>query len=321
LLLATLVLAQLVALRSLHYSKAWFTSVSLAEARAPRDPLRLGGLRWDVAPYVNAPSLAPMRALVRARCPGLTAVGTASCLSDLFAERFPHAPPRREFFEAGYSPASDLAAHLEGEPGHCVTRSGLLAATLLAAGFPARVVQLVPPQQEGGHNVAEVWDPASGWVFVDPTYGLLLDGARDQVSAAAALSAPWSAHLRVNAAVRPVARTRPNEAQALYWGGGNLLGGNVVYPDPWLYTRVGRKAAPTPFQGRFVIVGPRTLAVGIGQPLLHAGIALGLLALAVSLLWGLSPAALTATTSERDRAPAIDARTRHLDSPASRRSA
>lgn len=291
-----LAVVQLGTLRQLHYSKAWFSSVTVAEARSPRDPMSLGGLRWDVDLYASAPSLSPLRQLVRERCPGLGAVATARCLADLFAARFAHDPPRREFFDSTYAPAQDLAAHLAGEPGHCVTRSGLLAATLLAAGFPARVVQLVAAHTAGGHNVAEVWDPVEGWVVVDPTYGMLLDGGRDQVSAAAALSAPVAAHWHVDPSIRPVPHTRRNEGQAIYANGGHLLGGNVVYPDPWLYTRVGSKRAPYPFQGRFVIAGPRSLALGIGQPLLHGGIALCLLSLLGTLL-SLALRPVTARTS------------------------
>jgi hypothetical protein len=282
LLLAALVAGQLALLRQLPYSRAWFTAVTVDEAYAPGDPLALGDLRWDPAPYAAAPSLAPLRALVASQCPARDALGTASCLSDLFAARFAQGPPGREFFATSYDPTEDLASHLAGAPGHCVTRSGLLAAALLACGFPARVVQLVPASG-GGHNVAEVWDQARGWVFVDPTYRLTLDGAQGEMSAAAGLRSVDTARWRVNEAVRPIAGA-DKERKALFAEARILLGGNLVYPEPWLYTRVGHKHGPAPFQGRFVIVGRPTLTVGIGHRVLALGIVLSLLALAASLL-------------------------------------
>jgi hypothetical protein len=292
--LLALIAVQLLVLRHLHYSKAWLVHASVHEARAPRDPLALGDLHWDPAPYQRAASLAPLRALVADRCAGKGAVATAECLTDLFAEHFINGVPAREFFDAGYSPAADLAEHLGGAPGHCVTRSGLLAAALLSAGFPARVVQLLP-RTGGGHNVAEVWEPGRGWVFVDPSYRLSIDGTAGAASAAAALSRPERVRWRVNIALHPVVGV-PTEAQVIYGELRRLVGGHLVYPDPWLYTRVGHRAAPAPFQARFVVVGPPSFRLGIAQPLLHIGITLALIGLMGSLL--LAVAALDRPTIE-----------------------
>jgi hypothetical protein len=279
-----LVVVQLIALRRLEYSQARLVTVSMKEAGAPREPLKLGGLNWDPAPYAAAPSLAPLRALA-ARCRGLSPVATADCLSDLFADSFPHGRPTREFFEAAYSPAQDLAQHMAGAPGHCVTRSGLLVASLLAAGIPARVVQLLPPDRAGGHNVAEVWDStAKQWVLVDPTYRLVVEGARGLSSAAAALVAGPRARWQINNAGRVVPQARQQDDATLYSTARRLVSGHLIYPDPWLYTRVGRPSAPAPFQGRFVVVGPRSFQLGLAQPLLQGGTLLALLALVASLL-------------------------------------
>jgi hypothetical protein len=279
---AGLALGQLLALRQADYSKAWLLRATVEEARAPRDPLALGPLRWDPAPYQSAPSLAPLRNMVATHCAGLPAVATAECLADLFAQRFAHGVPAAEFFDARYSPADDLAAHLAGAPGHCVTRSGLLAAALLAAGIPARVVQL-RPLSGGGHNVAEVWDQANGWVYIDPTYRLTVEGMPGTTSAAASLRPKAHTRWRVNTAMREVAGTG-TETAFLYDNMDRLLGGHLVYPDPWAYTRVGRQLAPWPFQARFVVVGPLSLRLGLLQRLLHVGIALALLALATSVV-------------------------------------
>jgi hypothetical protein len=281
LVLAALGLVQVLALWRQGYSQAWFTGAGLSEARTPRDPMELGGLRWDPAPYTSATSLAPLRAFVRARCPGLGAVGTGNCLSDLFGQAFRHGAPPVEFFAPGYAPAAALAEHLGGAPGHCVTRSGLIAAALLASGFPARVVQFLP-ETGNGHNVVEAWEPASGWTLIDPTYRLQVTGAAG-LSAAAALAEPQVAQWRVNAAVRPVMNLRDQPVAEAIAIGRHLATGRIIYLDPWLYTRVGHKAAPPPFQARFVLVGGRTLDLGLGQPLLQAGILLCLAGLVVSL--------------------------------------
>jgi hypothetical protein len=284
--LTALLALQLLALRHFDYSKAWLARASLQEARIPRDPMALGDLHWDTARYQEAAALAPLRALVANHCPGKSAVDTAECLSDLFARRFAHGVPSREFFDRQYSPAAELAEHLAGTPGHCVTRSGLLAAAMLSAGFPARVVQLLPSIGLG-HNVAEVWDPSRGWVFVDPTYRVTSAGPPGASSAAAILGAPGEARWHSNTNVREAAALRA-DFEVVYANLRRLLGGHLVYPDPWLYTRVGHRSAPAPFQGRFVIVGPPSFRLGIAQPLLHIGITLTVLALVGAVLSALA---------------------------------
>jgi hypothetical protein len=284
LVLAGLLALQLAALRRLEYSRAWLASMGIGEARAAGTSLSLGGLRWEPDPYVAAPSLAPFRNLVAQHCPERGGVDTASCLGDLFSQRFAHGAPPIEFFAAGYVPTQALAEHLAGTPGHCVSRSGLLATALLASGFPARVVQLVP-HEGSGHNVVEVLDPGRGWVLMDPTYGFLIDAPGGH-AAVDALAAPHQVRWRFDPAMRPaVALPRTEAAQRA--SADRLITGDVVYPDPWLYTRVGRSSAPAPFQGRFLIVGRRSLALGLGQPLLQASSVLSLLALALMVAGGL----------------------------------
>jgi hypothetical protein len=284
LLLAGLLVAQLAALRRIEYSQAWLASVDLPQARAAGPSLELGGLRWDPRPYVAAPSLEPFRAVVARHCPGRSGVDTASCLGDLFSQRFVHGRPRIELFAAGYVPTEALAEHLAGAPGHCVSRSGLMATALLASGFPARLVQLVP-HVGGGHNVVEVLDPSRGWTFIDPTYGFLIDSPMGH-AALDALAAPGQVHWQFDPAMRPaVALPRTEAAQQA--NADRLISGDIVYPDPWLYTRVGRPSAPPPFQGRFLMVGRRTMELGIGQPLLQGGSALSALALVVAVVGAL----------------------------------
>src|SRR6266545_5495732 len=179
---------QLFLLRALPYSKCFLAPKTVEEALSEKDPLTLGDLNWHPGPYASAASLEPMRVIARAHCPGLSSFETATCLANFFAGRFPHGNPKREFFDSNYDPAKVLSNHLAGEPGHCVTRTGLLAATLLAMGIPARVVQIQPLDGSSGHNVLEIWDSKmGGWVLMDPTYSGSLDMANRH---AAAISLP-----------------------------------------------------------------------------------------------------------------------------------
>jgi hypothetical protein len=290
-LLALLVLpmaavAQVLLLRDLQYSKAALASVSLQEALQPADPLVLDGLRWHPEPYSRAPGLAPMRAMAREHCPGLSGFALGTCVSNVFAQRFSNGQPSREFFDRQHDPVAVFLGHMAGEPGHCVTRSGMLAATLLAAGTPARVAQILGGSDGFGHNVIEIWDQARGWRVMDPSFAGL-PVSPDGKTSAVDLTLPPFPHWQREPALRMVEGVDQQQALLAY-GEEHLRGARVVYPDPWLYTRVGSDSARFPFLGRFVLVGPRALSLGIGQPLLQAGIVLSVaawLAVAARLLW------------------------------------
>jgi len=223
-----------------------------------------------------------MRVIARAHCPGLSSFETATCLANFFAGRFPHGNPKREFFDSNYDPAKVLSNHLAGEPGHCVTRTGLLAATLLAMGIPARVVQIQPLDGSSGHNVLEIWDSKmGGWVLMDPTYSGSLDMANRH---AAPISLPMESitpRWQQEPALHKVLNVTLTDAQKFYTEQ-RLRTSNIVYPEPWLYTRVGKSIAPRPFQGQFVMVGSTSLRLGLGQRLLQSGILLTLVGLALT---------------------------------------
>jgi hypothetical protein len=271
--------AEILLLARLHYSKAWLQQVSLEQALAPQDPLVLGGLSWHPEQYLGNPRLAPFADLVRRHCSGLGPLETTRCLSDLLAARFPHGSPTEELFDPGFSPTAQLKRHLEGEPGHCVTRSGIIATALLASGIPGRMVQLIGEGK--GHNAVEVFDRDKGWIFFDPTYGGEFAETRDGRSAPALRKAggglPW-----IQSSVLPVAVAgAPAVGQLGYSGTSrDLLTGSLVYPEPWLYTRVGSKLAPSPFQATFLVVGERSWQLAFGRRVLY-GIILLTLALLV----------------------------------------
>lgn len=222
-------------------------------ARAPeRVGFEVGPLTWDVAAYERDARLGPLRRFLAEHCAGLDGLDAATCLSATFAATFAHGTPRREFVDAEYDPVTDLASHVAGAPGHCVTRTGLIAAILLSAGMAARQVQMAAPH----HNVFEVFDKRWGWVLVDPTFGAIFRTTAGPGSAAALArgdDGQWtqeipspSPHLQLE--FEP--NTGPRE---------------IHFSDPWLYTRSGKRAAHWPFRGLFVDAGARSWHGGLRQ--------------------------------------------------------
>src|SRR5437870_5298922 len=149
-LCAALVSTLLMALQLILLAMAPYSSCLLARAPLkaaldrPCPNFRLGPVEWHVSLYARDPHLEPLRAYFRSTCGRKTGAAAAIVLSDRFASRFAFGQSAREFFGRTYDPVTDLFAHIKGEPGHCVTRSGLTSAILLSAGIPARVVQLAP---------------------------------------------------------------------------------------------------------------------------------------------------------------------------------
>lgn len=65
--------------------------------------------------------------------------------------------------------------------------------------------------------------------------------------------------------------------------GSGMFNGHLIYPEPRLYTGVGEKKAPTPFNGQVTVVGGRSLRLALGHWLLEGSIAVTALALLVVL--------------------------------------
>jgi hypothetical protein len=279
--LATLAVA-LFGLKSLAYSRASLTVVSVDQLKSSGDSLILDGLSWRPTDYVGARELDPIRTDVRRHCPDMSAYQTASCLMDLFARQFPHGSPRREFFAVKFDPVANWKEHLAGAPGHCVTRSGMLATALLALGFPARVVQIVSREGQQGHNVAEVWQASGGWRIFDPSFSGSLQAQDGLTSAVGLITAPYP-RWQYDPGRAKVPGLNQTEALRAYAEDG-LRGAAIVYPEPWLYTRVGRSQASFPFHGRFLMLGPRSWKVGFGQTASRTVIVVSLLWLLVALV-------------------------------------
>lgn len=254
----SVVLASTVGLGMLPGRTSSHGRVEIAEASAAPQPggFHLDGLRWDLDRYRADPHLEPLRAFMRAACASRRGLDAAVCISDEFARRFPNSPPKHEFLDASYDPVTDLEVHLAGAPGQCTTRSSLEAAILLAAGVNARQVQITGAQ---GHNVLEVYDEQTGWVIFDPTFGAIYatpERPGRPVSVAEAVSQPTLVPTGVSLAPSPISEA-PHEI------------GEALFPDPWLYTRSGERAAHWPFRGRFIHVGAASFRYGRGQEILR----------------------------------------------------
>jgi Transglutaminase-like superfamily len=273
------------ALEKLPYSTSWIEHVHLADLKPQRpDPdFRLGSLRWEVTHYAVDPMLEPLREYYRSHANGKKGVEAARLITEGIASRSPIGEPSQEFVNPGFDPVASFLLQLGGEPGHCTTRSGSVAAVLLASGIPARVFQILPLDPDGhlradGHNVLEVWDEASGWSLVDPTIGGMLAG--DRVGARSAFEKMRNPDAFE---IFPDHQNAQYAATSSYY---HDLGSRycVLFPEPWLYIRSGDRSAPSPFRGRFVCVGPGHWQLGPAQKCLIAFIGLSMSYIATELV-------------------------------------
>ncbi len=249
----------------LPYRTAEIVRVDNASERPAADgAFRVGDLVWDTPRFAQDPSFEPMRSFFREHCPGLRGGPAAMCISDVFARTFPKGTPRSELFDPTYDPVADLSAHRGGEPGHCVTRSGLMSATLLSVGIPAKVVQLLGAGG-AGHTVMSVWDEVRGWVIYDPSFGVYVtvDG---QPRSATHLVAGSESLAPVAAGLTPGG---VDERGVLFYDTLRGPGLTILVPEPWLYMRAGAHHAHAPLRGRFALVGEGKWTIGPAQDALR----------------------------------------------------
>jgi len=240
-----LALSVLVVTKTLPYASFLIANTDTgAAASDPSHGFSIGSTRWEVAQFATAPGLGTFRRYFLETCGGQTGTQAAICLSQGFDRVFPAGTPRHEFLERHFDPVANFKAHLAGEPGHCVNRSGMLATTLLSVGIPARVVSFTPRTGWGGHTLVEVW-AGSDWVLVDPTEVGLVGSIRP--SSAAEIKR-MSGSLRLFNADGSV-------RQDPYLLSESIARGELVYPEAWLYTRTGPRFSFWPFRGKFVQVG------------------------------------------------------------------
>lgn len=229
---------------------------------------QLGSLRWDVHAYSQDPKLQPLRSFYHTNCAARSGISAAVCISDVFAKTFPFGAARHDFCDRTYDPAAVLSFHLSGNPAHCMQRSALLAAVLLSAGIPARVVQILGDRQ--GHTLVEVWERAQGWIFFDPSTGCVI-GRKGAVSSSLAM---LRSSRFITAYVIGVASFHPANLASFYEGLGPTTNIRLFYPEPWLYLRTGLRFSVWPFRGRYVTPENLSWRFGLGQRSYEVGIVL-----------------------------------------------
>jgi hypothetical protein len=260
-------------LRELPYSSVRFSAVDSEETRRPPTPdFHLGPLTWSVTSLRHDPALRAFRSAMRASCGDRKGVAAAACASHVLRDRVPTGNPSSEYVNVEFDPVTHFERHMAGEPGHCLTRSAILTSQLLSVGIPARVLQMVPANGSG-HTLVEAWDDALGWVVVDPSTDGYLVATRGSATAVDLLGDPDGV---VWKGFGPVAASATEtEAKRRYFKG--LLTGNLLYPEPWLYLRVGPRVGPWPTRGQYARVGPTRLTLGpLQQALFFAIPVLGL---------------------------------------------
>ena len=231
--------------KKLPYSSSLMANADPTTAQSdPSHGFSIGSVRWEVEQFSSAPALAPFRQYFFETCGGQTRTQAAMCLSEAFGRAFPNGEPRHEFLDRYFDPVANFNAHLLGQPGHCVNRSGMLATTLLSVGIPARVVSFVPRTGWGGHTLVEVW-AGSNWVSVDPTEMGLVGSLRPSSAAEIKRTSGSLRLFNGDGSVR----------QDPYVLSESITHGERVYPEPWLYTRTGPRFSFWPFRGEFVQVG------------------------------------------------------------------
>ena len=262
---AILAVISVLGLAKLPYARCLLFSADAAEVNAApsESGFRIGSLKWPVSQYASEPALQPFREEFNRHCAGQQGTRAALCVSRAMAAQFDFGEPKRDFLAPAFDPIPDLAEHLRGEPGHCVTRSSILATQLLSVGIPTRVVQLLPPSGNG-HNIVEVWNGVAGWELVDPTEVAVL-GINGHATSAASL-------VRQQGTLQVVGSSAPAKGSELSYARYTFPGTDLVFPEPWLYLRIGSKVAPRPFHGRFGHIGAGQWRTGPIQATLRLAI-------------------------------------------------
>lgn len=287
-----LVIVQVSLLAKLPGASCLFVSSSIDEVSAPPShQFRVGDLVWNVDEIAATTALAPFRAEFNAHCRGLRGASAATCVSRRMAAAFPWGvDAKSDVFSRRFDPNLQLAASLAGEPGHCVQRSGIMAAELLSMGIPARMAQIVT-SDGGGHTLVEVWDAALGWVLVDPSYGGILGKSSQPLSVAAILA---------GAAIE-IAPAHPPLSPERFYDRVSRSEATFLYPSPWLYLRTAAPAAAWPFHAKIARVGPAWFKHGGAQAALQVSSALTLALVALLLI---GPLFALARRRRTRRAPA-----------------
>jgi len=270
---------QLFMLKLLPNSTSWIEP-SVLDERAPDPNFRVGSIEWDVSRYAREPQFEPLRAFFRNTCQNERGLKAAICVAEAIAVKFPFGKPAIDFFHPDYRVLDSFEAHVgQGQAGHCVSRSGLLVAILLANGLPARIVQTYALDNKG-HNVVEVWDE-QGWVMIDPLFSTTLRVEQKGQMSGYLLQKGFKVFSEKDV-------PKGIDLEDFYFHPQHgVLTGVRFYPEPWFYMRVGQRLAPWPFRGKFASVGRPTWDLGPAQTWLQRGIGFSALAAICCLLIGI----------------------------------
>lgn len=284
-------LLQALLLWQLPYTTSIIHHLPLAgveQSQSAMNDFRLGELMWDIELYKADKNLHSFRQFFQRNCGTQRGLDAAICLSDVLLKKIPFGAPSQEVVDAIYSPIQAFENHMNGAPGHCVTYAGLSSLVLLASGTPARMVQIVSSTKPG-HNVIEVWDAQHGWVLFDPLNKFVPIKNGNPISALEAIN-PSN-----QVTVAQIGKDSESKSYLSdYYQGKLPFDGAIVYPEPWLYTRSGKRFDHGFYRGRFVSFGIDFFWLGQAQRLLRLGILIcfvlasisGFLLVRSTLHWG-----------------------------------
>lgn len=285
LLLFALGVMQFALLAALPYTTSLIDPVSVREAlREPARNFALGPIRWDLESYAGDPRLEEFRSYFKLHCGVQTGLQAAICVSAALSGDIRYGNPSSDFLSAQYDPLDDFHTKLRGEPAYCVNFSSFLTNSLLSVQIPSRVVQFVPNTRDGlgGHTLVEVWDGTTGWTLIDPSNGGLPKCNGNLCSAIEAIRSPNQITFE---ALKPPANAP--DGTVFYNALKPSLGGaEILYPEPWYYTRTGEHVTQWPFRATFILVGQPGWQFGPVQTLLRIGIVLSVALGIVFFLFG-----------------------------------
>jgi len=271
-----LLLTFFVALSLLGVLKALPCSTTLIEqvdpkqvATRPTLNFRLGSAEWDVASYALSPELEPFRSYFQAHCRGMSGKEAATALSEQLAAVSPWGTPVSHYTDVRFDPVEHFRVHTGGAPSFCGTRSAIITTSLLSVGIPARLVHLTKGDGVTGHAVLEVWDARSGWVLVDVSaHNMVTCGDRD-ASAMDILVNPGECTVDLG---RLEVGSQVASSLKEFYGSFKSSRISLMYPEPWVYLRMGRRSSFWPFRSMFVHTGPTSWMIGPAQKSLWLGI-------------------------------------------------
>ena len=276
-------LAQLGVLKWLPFTTSYIEQVDpTGVAARPTPNFRLGSAEWDVASYASSPELGPFRSYLRAHCRGMSGKAAALALSEQIATESPWGTPVSHYTDARFDPVEHFrGVYAGGAPSFCGTRAAIITTALLSVGIPSRLVHITKGDGITAHAVLEVWDARCGWVLVDVSARRTVRCGDRDASATDILVNPRECTVDLGGLEEG---SEASIGLKRFYAGFNSSSSSLLYPEPWVYLRRGRRSSFWPFRTMFVHVGPTSWVIGPVQKLLWLGILLCLVILFAGLV-------------------------------------